>query len=116
MKLTTSVVVTDNTDIVRRNMRSRIANGLNEMSNQVIRISNPKTPKKIGKLRKNIVKKLVSDYERQVVWKQPYAAVQERGIRKGSRRFRNYTTPGTGAKFAENAKNEVEKNAARYFK
>lgn len=114
MNIQTEVVFNNKLPEVQRSFRTRIANGLNAMANQVISISNPKTPRKSGKLRKNIVKEQPSDYERKVIWRQGYAAVQEAGQRKGVK-FRHYTTPGTGAKFASNAAKQVQKNAARYF-
>lgn len=114
MNIQTEVVFNNKFPEVQRSFRARVANGLNTMANQVISISNPKTPKKSGKLRKNVVKAQPSDYERRVTWRQTYAAVQEAGRRKGVV-FRHYTTPGTGPNYAANAAKQVSKNAARYF-
>lgn len=67
----------------------------------------PKTPKDKGNLRDNVLKTVIGLRGR-IEWRKVYAAVQEVGYIKGSK-IRNYTTPGTGPHFAENAALEVIK-------
>lgn len=69
--------------------------------------SKEKTPKRLGDLRKNVVKKVFGT-KGSIVWQQKYAAYQEAGARKdGTHRVSNYTTPGTGPHFADDAVKEV---------
>lgn len=73
------------------------------MSDKLIELSEPNTPKRKGNLRTDILKQTLG-LKSKVIWGKGYAAYQERGARKdGSRAVRNYTTGGTGAHFAENA-------------
>lgn len=43
-----------------------------------------------------------------------YSEVQEKGQRRGSRPFTNYTTPGTGKGWFSNAVNSIVRNANSY--
>lgn len=72
------------------------------------------TPKKRGELRKDIYKQ-ASANSGKIQWRERYAAVQEAGSIKGTR-IRNYTTPGTGPKFAENAVKKVVSNSISYMR
>ena len=87
--------------------------------------ANQNTPKKYGLLR-NDVTKTVTGKIGKIVWGRKYAAAQEAGtitIKKdggavppGTYVFRKYTTPGTGAHFAENAAEKEGGNPDKYFK
>ena len=72
------------------------------------------TPKKKGELRKDIFKN-VSANSGKIQWRERYAATQEAGVIKG-RRIRNYTTAGTGPKYAENAVTKVVRDSVSYMK
>ena len=113
MNITATVKFNNQFPAVKKGWATKVENGLNEMANDVMRLSNPTTPKDTGRLRSNRNKEVTSRSERRVVWKQPYAGYQERGHGRGP--IKRYTTPGTGAHFAENAVNEVKKNVKRYF-
>lgn len=95
------------------------------------RESTKNTPKKTGQLRADI-KKSVRGNTGKIVWGKRYAAAQEVGhmtvrkqrtfktadgnwitLKPGRYNFKNYTTPGTGAHFAENA---VNKEAGEFHK
>lgn len=78
---------------------------------ELIKISTPKTPRRDNDLRSRVLKGVIGLSAR-VVWKMPYAAAQEAGqrtVRSSGKvvRFRNYTTPGTGAHFAEDAAKQI---------
>lgn len=79
------------------------------MVEDVHRISNAGTPKRTGQLR-DTIEKQVQGMSAKIAWTRKYAALQE------TTQFRNYTTPGTGPHFAENAAKSVAKNGATYFK
>lgn len=75
----------------------------------VHRIANPNTPKDKGPLR-DTVQKEVQGLKAKITWTRRYAAIQE------TTQFRNYTTPGTGPHFAENAARAGSKNAMTSFR
>lgn len=67
---------------------------------QVVRIALPKTPKKQGNLRRDVIKQVLG-LKGKVIWGKNYAGYQE------EKQFRNYTTPGTGPHFAKNAVSDM---------
>jgi hypothetical protein len=84
---------------------------------ELLRISKPFTPmsagsdnrgkKSSGNLRRDTLV-TVQGLRAIVRWRSEYASYQERGMRKdGTRKVRRYTTPGTGAHFAENAAKKI---------
>lgn len=79
------------------------------MLDDIDRISAPKTPKRLGDLRRNKLKQVLGLHAT-IQWRQQYAAVQE------DKQHQNYTTPGTGPHYAENAVKEVVSNAGKYFR
>lgn len=78
------------------------------MLEEIDKESKPRTPRKIGDLRNRTIK-VVQGMKGSIHWKVPYAARQE------NTQFRNYTTPGTGPHFAENAVRSVVARAASIF-
>lgn len=115
MNLTVNVRVTDKLDSITRSKQSKIANGLNNMANDLMVGATPRTPKLTGALRKNRRKTIISDLKVIVTWLQPYSEVQENG-RAGSRIMRRYTTPGTGKHFVLREVQRIKRNVARYFR
>lgn len=89
-KVTSHINQIDNDTNQRMNIFLRL------MSDQIVDISTPKTPKRTGRLRADIVKSVLG-LKGSVRWGKGYAIFQE------TKQFRNYTTPGTGPHFAENA-------------
>jgi hypothetical protein len=79
------------------------------MVDDIDRTARPKTPKKDGFLRDGVFK-TVQGLKGKIVWNKEYAAAQE------STQFVNYTTPGTGPHYAENAVKEILKNPDKYFR
>lgn len=89
-----SAKVTDNTQQVALNLRQRAALFVRFMADEIVRSAEPKTPKKTGRLRRDVIKQALGN-KAKIVWGKRYAAIQE------TKQFRNYTTPGTGPKYAE---------------
>lgn len=100
---------TDNTPRVRSEVAVKSNIALRLMVGAVIDFSTPKTPKREGDLRLN-VRKTVLGSKAQIEWRQPYSRKQE------ETQFKNYTTPGTGPHFAENAVRKVASQAEKYFR
>lgn len=98
-----SVTVNDNTLHVERDILQRASIFLRTVADEIVDISTPRTPKKTGSLRNEILKQVLG-LKGKVVWGVNYAIFQEK------RQFRNYTTSGTGPHFAENAVKIVVKN------
>lgn len=63
--------------------------------------ANKRTPAKTFRLRRSVRYQLLGNTAR-IQWLAPYAAAQEAGMARG-RVFKNYTTPGTGRGFAQEA-------------
>lgn len=99
------VEVTDNTPQILDLVRRKQSIGLRRLANQVVKTSRPKTPKDKGDLRNNTLVQVLGLRAR-IAWNQDYAFIQEHT------QFRNYTTPGTGPHFAEDAVNEVVSQGA----
>lgn len=106
------VTVKDNTSEVINQLKIKSSIFLREAADEIVKIAQPKTPKEEGRLRADIVRQVLG-LKGKVVWGKKYAAYQERGSREdGSRRVRNYTTPGTNKRFAENSvKSTIAKTA-----
>jgi Minor capsid protein len=73
-----------------------------------------KTPKKEGNLRRDKLKQVLGLHA-EITWKKGYAAAQEVGTTRGYP-IKNYSTPGTGAHYAENAVKKVVDDSDQYFK
>lgn len=77
------------------------------------REAEPNTPKLSGQLRAD-VKKSVHGNIGKIVWGKKYSIWQERGYTSGP--VRRYTTPGTGAHFAQKAAEKEGGNPRKYLK
>jgi len=88
--------IEDNTKIVENNIDQKASIFLRVVAENIINISTPKTPKDTGRLRMDVIKQVLG-LNGKVVWGKRYAGIQE------TKQFRNYTTPGTGPHYAENA-------------
>lgn len=76
--------------------------------------ASPKTPKEFGVLRRSVQKRVMG-LKGEIQWPQKYAQAQEAGVIRGSR-VKNYSTPGTGPHYAENAVRKVTQDADSYFR
>lgn len=101
-----SIKITDNTPQVTNTIKMRGSIFLRTFADEVVKISTKNTPKKSGRLRMDITKSVLG-LNGQIKWGKGYAAIQE------TTQFKNYTTPGTGPHYAENAvKASVDKSGA----
>lgn len=101
--------VKNNSDEIISKTKVRSSIFMRQMCDTVVDLSTPKTPKDKGNLRQDIIKRVVGT-KGQIEWGKNYAQYQERGKRAdGTRQIKNYTTPGTGPHFAENAIKEAVK-------
>lgn len=97
-----SVRVTDHTVSIEQSITQKANVFLRLVADEIVSISEPNTPKKQGNLRRDVLREVLG-LRGKVKWMKNYASIQEK------KQFRNYTTPGTGPHFAENAVNEVVK-------
>lgn len=93
-----SVKITDNTRTITNDTKSKSSIFLRLMADEIVAIALPKTPKKMGNLRRDILKQVLG-LSGKIVWGKNYAAKQE------VTQFKRYTTPGTGPHYAENSVN-----------
>jgi len=90
--------------------------GLGMMANDIEMIAAFKVPVDTGKLARYIRKFRVSAKQWKVTVNLPYAEYQERGMAAdGSRVVKNYSRPGSGAHFLEDAVKIVSGRANQYF-
>lgn len=104
---------TDNTDQIISEHRNKKGLALRFMLDAIHRESRPNTPMLTGQLRGDVTKRVMGETG-SIKWGKKYAWYQERGYTSGP--VRRYTTPGTGAHFAENAVKTVTKDGRKYFK
>jgi hypothetical protein len=102
-----SVEVTDNTTAFEADVSQKTNVFLRLLLDAIDRKAEAKTPKRKGDLRRNKLKQVLGT-QATITWKQDYAAAQE------DRQHRNYSTPGTGAHFAENAVKDALKEGDIY--
>lgn len=91
-----SVKVTDNTATIRASFTQKSSLFLRLMAEEIVHISTPKTPKKTGRLRMDVVKEVLG-LSGKIKWGKNYAIYQE------TKQYTNYTTPGTGPHYAEDS-------------
>lgn len=101
--------ITDNTSKIINDKRQKSSIFLRTFAERVVLTSTPKTPRKSGRLRADVLKQVLG-LNGKIVWGKNYAARQE------TTQFRNYTTPGTGPHYAEDAVNKVVKDTAQIAK
>lgn len=98
-----SVNINDDTASVMNDTKAGVSIFLRTMTDRIATYSDPNTPKKEGRLRQGIIKQVLGLHG-SIEWRKAYASVQEAGQRlDGSHKITHYSTPGTGAHFAENA-------------
>lgn len=122
-----SVRIQDNTPRLLTNSQ-RVANlAVRFAADDVLKYARKKTPysgaiksrggKSLtggGHLRDDTVVK-VNGGKARIRWGKSYAAIQEEGVTWG-KKIKNYTTPGTGPNYAENAIKKVDENRSYYIK
>ena len=88
--------VTDNTNSIFNNIQQKASVFLRFMSEEIVKDAEVNTPKKSGRMRMDIVKQVLG-LSAKIKWGKDYAVFQE------TKQFKNYSTPGTGPHFAQNA-------------
>ena len=117
-----SVKVIDKTTQVKANVANGVPIAIRLMLEDIHKNSVLKTPMaKTHNLRNQVRKPMVSNNKGFIEWMVHYADVQEKGYRYDPRTgrkivFRNYTTPGTAAHFAENAVKMTMKDFRKFLK
>lgn len=91
-----SVKVTDNTINITKRITQKSNIFLRTLAEDVVKTSNRKTPKREGFLRRDVVKQVLG-LKGKIEWRKDYAEKME------TVQFANYTTPGTGPHYAEDA-------------
>ena len=114
---TSSVKVVNNMPKFYRSNTEMMGGALSRMGRDIVNISKIRVPFKDGDLMKSAEEVKVSVLHRKVLYNKEYAGYQERAKRKdGSRKVRNYSTPGTGKDFLKGAGKQVKQNVLNYFK
>lgn len=99
-----SYKLTDNTSTFKNSVTQKASIFLRLAAEAIVNTSTKKTPMKTGRLRADVLKQVLG-LNGKVIWGKNYAVYQE------TKQFKNYTTPGTGPHFAEDAVNEIVKNS-----
>ena len=112
------VTIQHNEEYIRQLTTQRISLANRLIIEDIHRTSLHNTPMLSSQLRRNVTKTVVPEtYTGTIIWRQCYAAYQERGMRAdGTHVVKNYTTPGTGKDFAKNAVNETLKHVEKFYK
>lgn len=103
----------DNVPTILSEHNNKVSLALRFALEDIHRSSTAITPRLTGHLRAD-VKKSVIGKKGSIRWGKKYAAYQERGYTSGP--VKKYTTPGTGAHFAEKSVKEVAKEFNKYIK
>jgi hypothetical protein len=98
--MSVSIKTTSNTPQIAVKVNQAASLFLRLMADQIEVLSRPNTPKKKGFLRRDVLKQVLG-LKAKIAWQKNYAARQE------TTQFKNYTTPGTGPHYAENAVHEA---------
>lgn len=101
-----SVKITDNTAHLESDLTVKASIFLRLAAEAITVASYPKTPKKTGRMRNDVLKQVLG-LNAKVVWTKNYAIYQE------EKQFKNYTTPGTGPHYARNAVHQIVSNATQ---
>lgn len=120
--------------LIKSERKAKVSLALRFALEGIHRQSTRNTPKKTGQLRADI-KKTVTGHTGKIRWGKRYAAAQEVGymtvrkqrsfktsdgnwitLKPGRYYFKNYTTPGTGAHFAENAVKKETREFRKYLR
>lgn len=104
-----SVKYTDNTAKINTDTVKGVNLAIRFMLDAIDKNAFYNTPKRLGNLRRDITKTVLG-HQGTIVWGKKYAIYQE------TKQYANYTTPGTGPHYAENAVKKVADDAESYFK
>ena len=106
-----------NHDRVTNDLNSRIELGNRLLIEDIYDKSIPLTPLGNTANLRMFVRRYTEDKDGIIEWTVPYASYQNRGMRyDGSHVVKNYTTPGTGAHFADMAVEQCLERVDDYYK
>lgn len=107
--MTVTVKIDDKSRAVDTAITTKANIFLRFVADDIIKNSTPKTPKKTGRLRMDILKQVLG-LKGKVLWGKNYAIYQE------TKQFRHYTTSGTGPHYAENGVKKTVQNTNQIAK
>lgn len=112
------VTIQHDEEYIRQLTTQRISLANRLIIEDIHRTSLHNTPMLSSQLRRNVTKTVVPEtYTGTIIWRQCYAAYQERGMRAdGTHVVKHYTTSGTGKDFAKNAVKETLKQVEKFYK
>ena len=99
----------NNVPVIKASNNANIPLALRFMVDNAHSLAYPNTPKDTGDLRNNVMKTVIGR-KAIISWVMNYAKYQE------NRQYQNYTTPGTGPAFAENAVRKTVSDADKFFR
>jgi len=108
--------IVDRTDEYIARLNPTLEGALREGARDIHISAKTKAPYKDGGLRSDSDFIKLGRHHWRVRFLKEYAAVQEKGKRKGARPFRNYTTAGTGAHYLESSGDEIASKINAKFK
>lgn len=104
-----SYTLKDNTLAIENTTTQKANIFLRLFAEAVVKTSTPRTPKKTGRLRADVLKQVLG-LSGKIKWMKDYAIYQE------TKQYRNYTTPGTGPHFAEKSVKQTVNETQRIAK
>lgn len=119
VKVEAQLDLKDKTDAWLKVQKKNIENALGAMGRAVVYRARMTVPYKTGMLSRSGRVEETEGLSRTVIFGNelvPYAAYQERGMRfDGSHVVRNYTTPGTGSRYLQNAAETTIKEGIKKY-
>lgn len=109
-----SVRITSNVNKILSETRVNSNLFLRYFVDEVHKKAEPRTPRDKGNLARDVLKQVLG-LKGKIVWSKEYAQAQEAGMTRGYP-IRNYTTPGTGKKYAVNAIDQTTGEASKIAK
>lgn len=103
------VTVKDNSQSIINDITIKASIFLRTTMDFIDKQSEPRTPKKFGNLRRDKLKQVLG-LKGKIVWRKKYASKMEQV------QFANYTTAGTGPRFAEKAVKKAVSDTQRLAK
>ena len=104
-----SVKIIDNTLKIKLDTTRNASLFLRLVADGIVNASTPHTPKKLGNLRRDVLKQVLG-LSGKVVWRKNYANILE------TKQFSHYTTSGTGPHFAEQGVETAVSHLSEYAK
>ena len=119
--MATTIRIIDNSKKFSRKNKQVMDMAYGRMSKDIKQIAQVRVPLKEGDLHESGETEKKAPMKHKVWFGRKgdtgnYAAVQEKGKRRGAAAFTNYTTPGTGKDFLKNAGKKVSSKSLAYIR